>query len=198
MTKPTAQHTELRNGSLTLYTHFMPPHWVAGRLEQWLDDIPWEQKPIRLFGKEFLQPRLTAWYGDAKAQYTYSGLVNHPLPWTEDLLILKEAIEAQTGHTFNSVLLNAYRNGADSMGMHKDNEPELGTNPIIASYTLGAERPFTLVHDDGERHKILLPHNSLLVMSGALQHHWKHGIAKSKRIQEPRINATFRKVFSFK
>ena len=153
----------------------------------------WRQETVTVFGKRHLQPRLTAWHGDRS--YTYSGLTLEPEPWTPLLLQVKAAVEAASSHRFNSVLLNYYRDGRDSMGMHSDDEPELGRNPVIASVSLGEERYFILRHKrTGETLKFPLPSGSLLVMSGATQHHWLHGINKSARTMGPRLNLTFRNI----
>lgn len=171
-------------------------------LSQLQQDIAWQQKSIRIFGKTVPQPRLVAWYGDPGASYRYSGLTWEPLAWTEPLRSLKSQVEVAASSLvgqpvpFNSVLLNLYRDGQDSMGWHSDDEPELGRNPAIASLSLGATRRFDLRHrrDRTIKQQIALTHGSLLVMAGATQHHWQHQIAKTKRVQEPRINLTFRYV----
>jgi len=165
-----------------------------------LAEIDWQQKSIKLFGKTIPQPRLVAWYGDPGASYTYSGLTWEPLAWTKGLRSLKSQVEASTSTmlgrsiAFNSVLLNLYRNGQDSMGWHSDDEPELGMHPAIASLSLGATRQFALQHkrDKALKQKLHLTHGSLLVMAGETQHHWRHQVAKTTKVQEQRINLTFR------
>ncbi len=165
----------------------------------WLDElivsVPWRQDRITLFGKTHLQPRLTAWYGDMA--YRYSGLTLQPLPWTAALRKLKNRVEALTGYAFNSVLLNYYRDHNDSMGMHSDDEKELGRQPAIASLSLGDERIFSLKHKtrrDLKTFRLPLADTSLLLMRGDTQRHWRHGIEKSRRPCGPRINLTFRLV----
>jgi alkylated DNA repair dioxygenase AlkB len=156
-----------------------------------LAETPWREESVVVYGKRHLQPRLTAWYGDAS--YTYSGLRLEPLPWTALLLELRAAVEAACGQRFNSVLLNRYRNGRDSMGMHSDDEPELGAEPVIASLSYGATRIFVLRHKRDKRTlRLPLGDGSLLLMSGPLQRNWLHGINKSARPLEERINLTFR------
>lgn len=158
--------------------------------------IPWEQKKVRIFGKWVDQPRLTAFYGDEHVSYTYSGLNWQATPWTPPLAELKEALEKSTGQVFNSVLLNLYRNGEDSMGWHSDDEASLGKNPLIASVSLGAERNFMLRHrqDKKKKQSLVLHHGSLLLMGGALQHHWQHQLPKTRSLAEARINLTFRNI----
>lgn len=159
------------------------------------EEIPWKQEHIKLFGKTHPTPRLTAWHGDEHCVYKYSGVVNQPFPWTPSLLTIKSRIESlSNGATFNCVLLNFYRDGSDKMGWHSDDEKELGPNPSIASVSFGATRRFDFKHKTEANNKcsIHLESGSLLLMQGDMQHHWLHQIPAQKRIQEPRINLTFR------
>ena len=159
------------------------------------EEIPWKQEHIKLFGKTHPTPRLTAWHGDEHCVYKYSGVVNQPFPWTPSLLTIKSRIESlSNGATFNCVLLNFYRDGSDKMGWHSDDEKELGPNPSIASVSFGATRRFDFKHKTEAHNKfsIHLESGSLLLMQGDMQHHWLHQIPTQKRIQEPRINLTFR------
>jgi alkylated DNA repair dioxygenase AlkB len=159
------------------------------------EEIPWKQEHIKLFGKTHPTPRLTAWHGDTHCVYKYSGVVNQPFPWTPSLLTIKTRIESlSNGATFNCVLLNFYRDGSDKMGWHSDDEKELGPNPSIASVSFGATRRFDFKHKTEAHNKfsIHLESGSLLLMQGDMQHHWLHQLPAQKRIQEPRINLTFR------
>lgn len=155
----------------------------------------WQQESINLYGKRYLQPRLTAWYGDygVSADGGYEKLYQ-TVDFTPRLQALKTEIERLTGYSFNCVLANLYRDGQDSVGYHADDERILGINPVIASYSLGASRRFLLKHNDDRALKVGcdLQHNSLLLMHGALQHHWQHSIAKTQRLVAARINLTFR------
>jgi alkylated DNA repair dioxygenase AlkB len=154
-------------------------------------ETAWRSEVITLWGKQYLQPRLTAWHGE-KA-YSYSGLTLAPLPFSPLQLLLKEAIEVASGRRFNSVLLNYYRDGRDSMGMHSDDEPELGPEPAIASLSFGAPRAFVLQHKRSkQRLKLALTDGSLLLMAGKLQENWSHGINKTAAQVGPRVNLTFR------
>lgn len=157
-------------------------------------NIHWLQPKVKIFGKEYLTPRLTAWYGDEEAYYSYSGLKNIPNPLNSELLKVKEKIESISSCTFNSVLLNWYRNGNDSMGIHADNEKELGENPTIASLSIGAERTIIFKHNKNKNYnfKFKIKDGSLLIMKGCLQDFWKHTIPKEQKILTPRINLTFR------
>lgn len=158
-----------------------------------LDDVDWEQREITVYGKTHPQPRLVAWFGDPGTSYTYAGLTLHPTTWIDPILKIKAVCEGITGTTFNSVLLNLYRDGDDTVGWHSDDEPELGVNPTIASVSLGATRRFDMRHKvTRETVKTLLLPGSLLVMSGCTQADWVHQVPRSKRVNEHRINLTFR------
>ncbi len=170
---------------------------AEGYMTTLLRDTPWQQESVTLFGKQHLQPRLEAWYGDAGARYTYSGIAHEPVPWTKDLENIKHCVETLSGQRFNSVLLNLYRDGSDAMGLHADDEPELGQRPIIASLSLGAERRTYFRHKRDKALKTFsldLPSGSLLIMRGETQTHWKHGIRRTARDCGPRINLTFRTI----
>jgi alkylated DNA repair dioxygenase AlkB len=162
-----------------------------------LAEVPWRQDKIRMYGKSFDLPRLQQWFGDPGLSYVWSGIVMHPLPWTPTLLEIKSAVEDQAGETFNTVLLNRYRNGNDTVAWHADDEKDLGEEPTIASVTLGAERDFQLRHNtraDVEDRTIRLTHGSMLVMGGRTQHFWKHQVPRRKRVDGERINLTFRRI----
>ena len=161
-----------------------------------LIETPWRQNKIQLFGKIHDEPRLTQLYGDADIAYGYSGIEFKALPWTETLKQIKADVEQAAGTTFNICLINQYRTGQDSNGWHADNEKELGTNPTIASVSLGQERFFHLKHNENKdwRFKFPLENGSLLIMENQTQHTYKHQIAKTKREIALRINLTFRKV----
>ncbi|WP_307719423.1 alpha-ketoglutarate-dependent dioxygenase AlkB family protein [Massilia cavernae] len=160
-------------------------------LARLVGETNWKAETITLWGKQHLQPRLTAWHGDMA--YTYSGLRLEPQPFTPLQLEIKAAVEAATGRRFNSLLLNYYRDGRDSMGMHSDDEPELGRNPAIASVSFGATRSFILRHRVTKRTlKVALSNGSMLLMVGSMQHFWSHGINKTTRPVGPRVNLTFR------
>ncbi len=181
----------IEDGALALMARLPLPYSTEEVFARLRAETPWRQDSIVLFGKRHLQPRLTAWYGDAS--YTYSGLRLDPLPWTPLLAALRKAVEHACGRRFNSVLLNYYRNERDSMGMHSDDEPELGPEPAIASLSFGATRSFILRHKYNKRTlKLELDDGSLLLMSGMLQSYWLHGIHKATRSLGERINLTFR------
>ncbi|MEK6420330.1 MAG: alpha-ketoglutarate-dependent dioxygenase AlkB [Burkholderia gladioli] len=156
-------------------------------------EVDWKQESIRTPRGPVPMPRLTAWQGEPEAIYTYSGLRNVPAPWTAAVAELRAAAELRCATRFNSVLLNRYRSGADGMGWHSDDEPELGEAPVIASISLGATRVFDLRHrETGQVCAYRLTHGSLLVMRGTTQRDWTHRLAKAPAVQGERINLTFR------
>ena len=156
--------------------------------------VPWRQEKIRMFGKEVDQPRLTAAFADPGVRYRYSGLTLEPHPWSPELLDIRRRAEQDAGRRFNYVLCNLYREGRDSMGFHADDEPELGKDPVIASVSLGATRRFVLRHRRRPLPPVALEltDGSLLVMAGTTQHHWLHGVPRTRAPVGPRINLTFR------
>lgn len=193
--KNAAQSFSLPDAEVALFSEFFSPAESDQLFARLLANTQWGQGEIKLYGKFHPEPRLTAWHGDEGKQYSYSGLTLHPLPWTETLLTIKARVDEAAGVTFNSVLLNLYRDGRDSNGWHQDNEPELGRNPVIASVSLGATRRFQMRHKrraDLPRFDIDLEHGSLLLMSGPTQHFWQHQIPKTAKPVGQRINLTFR------
>jgi len=181
----------IEDGELSMLTQLPMPIGNAEILARLIDETPWRADTVVVYGKRYLQPRLTAWYGEAS--YTYSGLTLQALPLSPLLEQLRTAVEQATGRRYKSVLLNYYRDGADSMGMHSDDEPELGPQPVIASLSYGATRTFILRHKRSKRTvKLDLADGSLLLMAGALQANWLHGINKTTKVVGPRLNLTFR------
>ena len=196
--QPRVERLFLPDGDVILYEAFFTPAESERFFTQLLATTQWEQSHLKIYGKEIAEPRLTAWYGDAGKSYTYSGITRRPLPWTPALSQIKERVESVAQTSFNSVLLNLYRDGRDSIGWHQDKEPELGQNPVIASVSFGATRCFRLRH---KRRKDLplveldLTNGSLLIMCGPTQHFWQHQIPKTAKPVGQRINLTFRVIF---
>ena len=183
----------IRDGELAWLTQLALPWPNEVVLARLIAETAWRAETVIVYGKRHLQPRLSAWHGD-KA-YRYSGLSLAPLPFTPLLDTIRQAAEKATGRRYNSVLLNYYRNGRDSMGMHSDDEPELGPEPAIASVSFGATRSFILRHKtSGESLKLPLTDGSLLFMAGATQANWVHGINKTEKPIGVRINLTFRNI----
>lgn len=175
------------------YPDWLAPEAADRAMAALIDEVAWRQDTIRTPRGRILLPRLTAWQGEPDAVYVYSGIRNEPARWTPAVRELKAAVEKTCFAHFNSVLLNRYRNGQDSMGWHADNEPELGDAPVIASVSLGATRVFDLRHRaSGVTHAYRLTHGSLLVMRGRTQAEWQHRVPKAPALQGERINLTFR------
>ena len=195
--EPGVQQLPIADADLWLYQQVELGQSYDELLDELIDNTDWRQEKITIYGKTHLQPRLTAWYGGKESIYSYSGITIEPRPWSQTLLNLKTRIEPLVGQRFNSVLLNYYRHQRDSMGMHSDDESELGEQPVIASLSLGEERTLLLRHKyrkDLDTIKLPLLSGSLLLMKGETQHYWKHGITKQKHPCGPRVNLTFRSI----
>jgi alkylated DNA repair dioxygenase AlkB len=184
----------LPNAAIEYYPNFFTAEKSTFLFEKLLNEIPWQQDNITVFGKTHRQPRLTALFGNEGKPYSYSNIVMQPHHWSPLLMTIKNEIEAVCNENFTTVLLNLYRDGKDSNGWHADNEKELGRNPVIASVSFGAERMFHLQHNSiaDAKLKINLENGSLLIMKGETQHYWKHQIPKTAKKIAPRINLTFR------
>lgn len=163
----------------------------------WIDDIELRQETIKLFGREVQQPRLSALYGNPGSSYRYSGKRFTAKLWSGWLEQLAISCSTLCKVNFNTALLNFYRDGNDSMGLHADNERELGINPVIASVSYGVTRKM-IFRKNNSNEKLIIELNSgdLLIMSGALQHNWKHEVKKEKQVEGERLNITFRDVKS--
>jgi alkylated DNA repair dioxygenase AlkB len=185
-----------KQSRLVLYLDFYSQIKSKTLYNQLLQQTPWQQGKISLFGKKINEPRLSAFFSDAGVRYKYSGKLNTGLIWTKRLLKVKKDIQTVAKQDFNSVLLNLYRDHNDSMGWHRDNEKELGANPVIASLSLGQERLFCIrrYSDKSKIHKIKLPSGSLLLMLGNTQQDWEHCIQKEKNSLAGRLNLTFRMI----
>lgn len=188
---------DLPGAEVSYHPNVFTPEESERLLSALLATIPWRQNRIRFYGKESLVPRLESWHGDPGKSYAYSGIRLDPEPWTPELLAIKERAERLAGVAFNSVLLNHYRDGADRVAWHSDDEPELGPRPVIASVSFGAERRFRLRHKEyksnGEPVRELpLASGSVLLMAGDTQANWKHEVPRASRPAGPRVNLTFR------
>lgn len=185
--------TVIENGEYVYYPNFFSKSESDLLLKALRSSIVWKQESMNMYGKKIDFPRLTAWYGNNDKPYSFSGITLQPLPWTNEILTIKSKIEPIAKTVFNSVLLNLYRDGNDSISWHTDAEKELGINPIIASVNFGATRKFQLRHiKTKEKLEIELTHGSLLIMQGELQHFWQHQVPKTSKPVGERINLTFR------
>jgi len=193
----TIERLPIEDADITIHHDVSLPWECEALLRHLIETTPWQSQCIKVWGKTVPQPRLIAWYGDAGATYSYSGIVLSPRRWTETIRKLRECVEHVAQHQFNSVLLNYYRDHRDGMGLHSDDEPDLGPRPTIASLSLGQERRFQLKHrhrKDMPTLSIPLSNGSLLVSRGDTQRCWKHGIPKQRTPCGPRVNLTFRMI----
>jgi alkylated DNA repair dioxygenase AlkB len=160
-----------------------------------LDSIEWKNDEAIIFGKKYITKRKVAWYGDRPYQYAYSNITKNALPWTKELLQLKNIVEKESGEQYNSCLLNLYHNGEEGMAWHSDAEKDLKKNGAIGSLSFGAERKFSFKHKENkETVSVLLENGSLLVMKDQTQSFWLHRLPPTKKIFQPRINLTFRTI----
>lgn len=182
------------NGTIEYHASFLErPHKYYKSLQE---NLKWSQPQIKIFGKEIPIPRKQSFYGDSEISYKYSGTTFHANPWHPVLLDIKKEIEIISNAKFNCVLCNLYRDGKDYMSLHSDNEPELGKNPVIASISLGEERVFHIQSKDKLiKKEFRLRDGDLLIMKGAFQENWNHGIKKTARPKDARINLTFRYIY---
>lgn len=174
---------------------FIDEERASALLARLTEEIRWEQLPIQVFGKPVLQPRLMAWAGELP--YRYAGLTLEPRPLSPVLRDLTDEVAAAAGAPFNHVVLNLYRDGRDHIGMHADNERELGRDPVIGSLSLGARRRFVLKPKNRrlrKKRELRLLHGALIIMGGACQHTWYHGVPADPSVDAPRINITFRQI----
>lgn len=185
-------YIQLQDGGILIYEETFLPSELADRyFVELRDHCRWEQKP-GIFGH--MQPRLTASYGDEGLTYRYSGTTNTALPWTPTMLEIKHKIEAIEG-SYNFCLLNRYRSGADSMGWHADDEPEMGN--VIGSISLGATRTFRIRHNTTrEKKEFRVKNGTLIIMAGTMQQFWQHDVPKTKELIGERINLTFRTIIA--
>jgi alkylated DNA repair dioxygenase AlkB len=195
---PKWERIELPDGDVRLLPGLFSAQEATALLQELRESVHWRQDKIRFYGKEHDLPRLQQWHGDLGLSYTWSGITMSPEPWSPLLLKIKGRLEQAAEARFNTVLLNLYRDGNDTVSWHADNEEELGPQPVIGSVSLGAEREFILRHNtraDVGDVTVLLPHGSLLLMAGSTQACWKHSLPRRKRVTAERINLTFRRMF---
>jgi alkylated DNA repair dioxygenase AlkB len=200
---------ELAGADVALEPVWLPPVDADALLHVLLQAISWETHRIRLFGRTIDSPRLSCWIGDPGASYVYSGTRLKPRPWPPALRPIRQRVGEACGVDFNSVLANLYRDGRDAMGWHRDDERELGPEPVIASLSLGAARRFVLkpakrvdsapVKSHGHAGTsssvaLTLGHGSLLVMRGDTQRNYRHALPRTAKPVGPRINLTFRRI----
>ena len=183
------------DGEVNYYGRVLNNESSQAYFDMLLNDIQWENDKAIIFGKLILTKRKVAWYGDLPYEYTYSKTTKLALPWTKELLELKELVEKKSGENYNSCLLNLYQTGEEGMAWHSDAEPDLQKDGAVGSISLGAERKFSFKHKTTKQSvSIVLERGSLLVMKGKTQNHWLHRLPPTKKVKSPRINLTFRTI----
>ncbi|NIE98265.1 alpha-ketoglutarate-dependent dioxygenase AlkB [Acinetobacter sp. Tr-809] len=183
------------DGTVQYYGKVVPTASTDHYFDQLMQTIAWENDQALIFGKLLTTKRKVAWYGDRRFEYTYSNMNKYALPWTQELLELKQLAENLTGETFNSCLLNLYHNGEEGMAWHSDGETDLKKDGAIASFSFGAERKFAFKHKQSkEKVELYLEHGSLLVMKDTTQTYWLHRLPPTKKVSTARVNLTFRTI----
>lgn len=183
------------NGTVHFYGFLLGSEEASSLFEHFLHHIEWRNDEAVIFGKKVITKRKVAWYGSLPFHYTYSHVTKSALPWTPELLALKNRIEKTTGETYNSCLLNLYHDGSEGMAWHSDGEKDLKKNGAIASLSLGATRKFLFKHKSTqEKVAFTLASGHLLVMKDETQTFWLHRLPPTKIVHHPRINLTFRTI----
>lgn len=186
---------EIKDAILHWDKQFLNEDLAEEYFEYFHSKIKWQQTDIKIFGKVHQTPRKEAYFADKGKNYGYSGKRLDIQLWDKKVLEIRSKIEELTNRKFNACLINLYENGMHSNGWHADNEKELGENPVIASLSLGATRKFDLKNNQTkEKIRFFLNNGSLLIMDSGCQNYWKHQVPKEKKVTEPRINLTFRKI----
>ncbi|WP_339666039.1 alpha-ketoglutarate-dependent dioxygenase AlkB family protein [Maribacter arcticus] len=184
-----------QGGTVNYYGQILNEQEATRYLDLLLNNIEWKNDEAILFGKKIITKRKVAWYGEKPFEYTYSKTTKLALPWTTELVNLKNKVEQETGETFNSCLLNLYHDGNEGMAWHSDGEKDLKKNGAIASLSFGSERKFAFKHKETkEKVELILEHGSLLIMKDETQTNWLHRLPPTKLSTQPRVNLTFRTI----
>ena len=186
-----------KDGTVQYFGKILDSETAQKYFHRLMESVDWRNDEAFIFGKRIITKRKVAWYGDQDFTYTYSHSTKRALPWTAELLELKQIVEKASGETFNSCLLNLYHDGSEGMAYHSDDEKDLKNNAAIASLSLGAERRFLFKHKaTGEKITLFLEQGSLLIMKDETQKHWMHRLPPTKKVFTPRVNLTFRTIQS--
>nr|BFF37742.1 alpha-ketoglutarate-dependent dioxygenase AlkB [Tenacibaculum mesophilum] len=184
-----------KDGTVNYYGIVLSKELADHYYEALLNSIEWRNDEAIIFGKRMVTKRKVAWYAEQPFEYSYSNITKTALPFTRELLTLKELVEKETGETYNSCLLNLYHDGSEGMAWHSDGEKDLKKNGAIASLSFGAERRFGFKHKQTKETVYeVLEHGSLLVMKDETQTHWLHRLPPTKKVHRPRVNLTFRTI----
>ncbi|WP_435254937.1 alpha-ketoglutarate-dependent dioxygenase AlkB family protein [Tenacibaculum sp. A30] len=184
-----------KDGTVNYYGIVLSKELADHYYEALLNSIEWRNDEAIIFGKRMVTKRKVAWYAEKPFEYSYSNITKTALPFTKELLALKELVDKETNETYNSCLLNLYHDGSEGMAWHSDGEKDLKKNGAIASLSFGAERRFGFKHKQTKEtvYKVL-EHGSLLVMKDETQTHWLHRLPPTKKVHRPRVNLTFRTI----
>ncbi|WP_019028409.1 alpha-ketoglutarate-dependent dioxygenase AlkB family protein [Colwellia piezophila] len=187
------------DGEVNYYGEIMPVSDSDYYFERLLNTIAWRCDQALVFGKLIETKRKIAWCAETlngkPFAYSYSGVTKYSIPFTDELLVLKQLVEQHSNETYNSCLLNLYHSGDEGMAWHSDGEKDLKEQGAIASLSFGAERKFAFKHKlSKEVIALQLKPGSLLVMKGSTQQHWLHRLPPTKKVLTPRINLTFRTI----
>ena len=183
------------DGTVQYYGKVIQEMVADDYFEKLMQNIAWENDQATILDRQITTKRKVAWYGDQGYEYTYSNVNRYALPWTVELLELRQRVQQLTGERFNSCLLNLYHTGEEGMAWHSDDETDLKKNGAIASLSFGAERRFAFKHKQSkEKVELYLEHGSLLVMKDTTQSHWLHRLPPTKKVTTARINLTFRTI----
>lgn len=186
-----------KDGTVQYFGKILDSETAQKYFHRLMESVDWRNDEAFIFGKRIITKRKVAWYGDQDFAYTYSHSTKRALPWTAELLELRQIVEKASGETFNSCLLNLYHDGNEGMAYHSDDEKDLKNNAAIASLSLGAERRFLFKHKaTGEKITLFLEDGSLLIMKDETQKHWMHRLPPTRKVFTPRINLTFRTIQS--
>jgi alkylated DNA repair dioxygenase AlkB len=195
--KPSWEQISAVDAEIRLLHGFLSSTQTRQIFDNLLNAVPWRHDKIRLYGREHMLPRLQQWFGDEGGVYRWSGIEMVPEPWSPVLRAIKLEVETAARTQFNSLLVNLYRDGKDTVSWHSDDEPGLGVDPVIASVSLGASREFLLRHKTRReipKISMTLSDGSLLLMAGPTQRCWEHSVPRRAAATGARINLTFRNI----
>jgi alkylated DNA repair dioxygenase AlkB len=163
----------------------LAPGWLAGAddvFTQLTDMIDWQQRTVTMYQRLLPEPRLTSWWSESTG-------AAEPLPVLAEA---RRALSERYGVRFDTIGLNWYRDGNDSVAWHGDLRGPRLPEFNVAIVSVGGRRPFRLRPRTGGRSLSYdVGHGDLLVMGGACQHHWQHSVPKVRNAG-PRISITFR------
>lgn len=192
------QHQQLDN---TSYVDFYPDFIDQKQADKIFDhlqkDTDWRVSYMQVKDNKYELPRLQCWMANAgvNAQLYQK---EPALPWSPLIADVKDKLESLLSFKFDYVLMNKYRDGADKIGFHRDDEADEPGKNVIASLSFGVTRKFVIKPRKGKNtnantHEYQLTHGSLIVMAGDTQIGWVHSVPPDPEVKECRINLTFRK-----